>query len=1747
MAIDTSFTQGTPYWDDYSQRGNSSKNYLRILFQPGRSVQVRELNQMQSAIQDQIDKFGQHIFNDGSRVLDGQINIDNKVQFLDLTLEGTAQSAAQDTARPLIGAKIYARASGSGYSGADVSATIMDYELKSGAEYRFYVRYTSQATDFAGGGRIQTSIKIGQSITGTGYSISINDVLGDGSGALTTGYACKIHNSKGVYFVKGYFVEAPEQIKYVNTTSGNSSGPYASINGKIGFTVTEQKITAINDSFLYDNADGQPNFSAPGADRYSISLGLVLITSDTNLTSESNVVNPSADPAPTNLVDTVGIIDSVISEPVETRYSQLGDTLAQRTSEESGDYALQPFQLDLREDFDNGFNRGRSTGGDATKFVATLEPSVAYVKGRRIEIRAKQSITVPKARETHAHSNELIQALMGSYIEVDNIDYLPKINTSESYQIGDGTIDPADVAGTKGNNVATAKIVGLEYTGKKYRIYLNEVTMDNTTVGGRTLSLADGRNIYGGTTSDSQGAARFIGIINADSQGTILRNVGEESKLFRLPADVVKSLEESGETRQVKIPVRDTEVVSGFSSNTIQFTLSSGSFYHDNPNEYIVINSANGDVISVTDVALSGSGLTTVTLTVGTASGNAHVQYSKRITATKGTKTKTSGTKTISAAAVYNIGDEIDLGQVDVIQIDTLSSAASGGGTDLSSHFQLDNGQTSIAYNNSKLICVKATTSTEIHCDFQHLAHSAGDFFSVDSYPIADTLSSTEIERIQIPFQHLSSLTDYLDFRASGHQTLDPNGVIEIDYIETYLPRHDRIVLNSSGNFVYLEGDAQAAAPKPVPEDAMQLYDLDVPAYTNSVSDIEIGYIDNRRYTMRDIGKIERRVKNLEYYTSLSLLEKATRDKQIFDNTGDRFKNGIIVDEFKGHQVGLPGDSGYLVAMDPERGEARPSFTTNAVGIRNNDMDNSSGTGADVAGPAGTSHIGSEDLLRLPITSVNTLIEQPFASVSISVNPFDVASWVGEIKLSPSTDEWRDTTRRPEVIIKQDGNADAILQIMNETLASTGTRWNDWNTTWSGVTDVKSLGWQTMGGAREILGDHATHTRNCKCGHKNTIVVPNFNGGTTTVRNERRARILLEARTIETNQIRTGIQQFAETQTLTESLGDKVVDVSFVPFIRSRKVYFTANGFKPNTILYPFFDDTDISGYTFGDATYLPAGVVREYREDTTHEDFTNKTAAQVTSGTITTDESGRASGYFVIPNTESQRFRTGEREFRLVDNSTNDLSTSTSYGTTTYTARGMLQTVQEQILSTRQVVISEREVTDERTLTRTQLGENGVRHVDPLAQTFVVDVDQHPQGVYLKDIDLFFHKKHDTLPVRIQIVTAENGIPTQKIVPFSQVSKEASEITATVGSTQDANSENSTRATTFTFESLVHLRGGVEYAIVVLSNSPDYFLWHSEVGGDDKATGKRITKNPYTGVALKSANASTWTPDQNKDFKFTMRYAKFFESGTSVTKTIGNSSSNTAFGDFVSILPAEVYGAALSSSNKLKVDAVNLIAETVVPPDTQIAYFLKTRATSGGAITTRRIEPNSTVEFGTTLHVDSTDQIELYIQLLSSNSKLTPLLDVTRLSLLTFANTVNAPTKLNLENATDTGVSPNIKGELAPTHGSANARYITKMITLANSASRLDCYVDVSRPSPTCNVHAYAKFTDSGNYIKLEAADIPITPGFTEVHFRTPDSAASTELNFEKFQIKIVFTVSDATNTATICRLMNFRAVATS
>lgn len=86
MALETNLNV-SPYFDDYDQK----KDFYRVLFQPGVAVQARELNQLQSILQNQIEKFGDNVFKRGT-IIDGcTITKHDQVPYIkinDLTTDG---------------------------------------------------------------------------------------------------------------------------------------------------------------------------------------------------------------------------------------------------------------------------------------------------------------------------------------------------------------------------------------------------------------------------------------------------------------------------------------------------------------------------------------------------------------------------------------------------------------------------------------------------------------------------------------------------------------------------------------------------------------------------------------------------------------------------------------------------------------------------------------------------------------------------------------------------------------------------------------------------------------------------------------------------------------------------------------------------------------------------------------------------------------------------------------------------------------------------------------------------------------------------------------------------------------------------------------------------------------------------------------------------------------------------------------------------------------------------------------------------------------------------------------------------------------------------------------------------------------------------------------------------------------------------------------------------------------------------
>ena len=276
------------------------------------------------------------------------------------------------------------------------------------------------------------------------------------------------------------------------------------------------------------------------------------------------------------------------------------------------------------------------------------------------------------------------------------------------------------------------------------------------------------------------------------------------------------------------------------------------------------------------------------------------------------------------------------------------STAATTADTDITDRFDLDTGQRDNFYDIGRLVrkTGKPAPTGRLLITFDFFSHGAGNFFNVDSYSGIDyanipaytsDVSGTKFE-----------LRDVLDFRprvddastissggvdrtfdgagSSAIETMKINTDVTSD-LEFYLSKRSRIYMTSTGTFKVITG---ASAIEPTHgdtlDDAMHLYDVFLPAFTFNTSDAEVKAIDNRRYTMRDIGGLAKRLENVEYYTQLSLLESNAQSLQIQDADGfDRFKNGIIVDNFTGHGIGDVADNNYSISMDMAKGELRPA------------------------------------------------------------------------------------------------------------------------------------------------------------------------------------------------------------------------------------------------------------------------------------------------------------------------------------------------------------------------------------------------------------------------------------------------------------------------------------------------------------------------------------------------------------------------------------------------------------------------------------------------------------------------------------------------------------------------------------------------------------------------------------------------------------------------------------------------------
>ena len=750
-----------------------------------------------------------------------------------------------------------------------------------------------------------------------------------------------------------------------------------------------------------------------------------------------------------------------------------------------------------------------------------------------------------------------------------------------------------------------------------------------------------------------------------------------------------------------------------------------------------------------------------------------------------------------------------------------------------------------------------------------------------------------------------------------------------------YLGRIDVLCLNKTGKLQLVTGVPSENPQKPAPnDDSIELAVISLPPYLDNADQVSISSEEQQRYTMADIRRLEKRIQNLEYYTSLTLLETDTSNLFVSDNEGlNRFKSGFFVDNFENF---LTQDERYIKnSIDTNNKELRPSHYTTAVDLMFGPVVNvdplQDPTTAQIEGVNVRRNNG---IVTLDYSEVEWL-KQEFATRSVSVTPFIVPYWNGVLFLTPQSDTWTDTVRIQARTIVE-GNFNEQVARARDILGTdpqigfVNTRWNAWEITWAGQTE--------------------TTTRQ-----------DNFNRGAGG-RWRESVRRLTTVTTQDQRRRRSGTEVLV-TQTMNNvSLGDRIISRDLITFVRSRNVQFTAQGIKPLTRVYAFFDGREVSrfcvpkllqismttgafqsgetviGTSNGSSSRNSTSAYIQFRvanpnhseggfnvptstvsydpytqqsiptiytststllnvdvaslADISQTDFygwvapgmqltgqTSGAQATITDVQLIATLAGNMSGSFFIPNPNNNTFpsfETGANLFRLTSDSSNGVDAVTS-AEQEYVAQGTLNTVREDIVSTRNATLTIREVTDADAINAVL--ERDVQDTvtsrwrtggDPLAQSFTVD---NPAGVFLSRFDCYFRTKDDSdVPVNFSIRTMENGLPTQQIVPMSEVILPPDDVQL---------STDSTVATSFQFRSPIYLEAGKEYAMVLLSNSAKYSVYISRVGEFDLSNQTYVANQPLLGSLFKSQNASTWEPSQWEDLKFNLYRADFLESGT--------------------------------------------------------------------------------------------------------------------------------------------------------------------------------------------------------------------------------------------------------------------------
>lgn len=1112
MAIKTNLNIA-PYFDDY----DISKKYYRVLFRPGGAVQARELTQLQTTLQNQIEQFGENIYKEGSiikgctfteirnlkyiKVVDGIRPED----YLDTTtiLDTGIEEAYYETEDEFgLKARIVQGTSGFQSRVPDLNTFFIVY-LNSvdvvGGEKKSYtagdtirIRKWTRFTDENG----VTSEPNDQGIVATTSVASFSDPVGDSFG---------LNASEGVIFQRGHFLFVDDQTIVVKKYLSDETVEFElePNNISVGYAVDENIVNSQQDTSLLDNANGSPNENAPGADRLMLVPRLVAIpTAQAEADSEFFILRRYEN-----------------GTAVETRdvsqFNSIAKEMARVTYETNGDFSTKEFKFDVSKRSDN-------------ELFVEMSEGVMYAKGYRISNDTKRFFRVPPVTTTQTVNGQPVNFKYGGYVKIESFVGNIPLRTFQNVRLMDDTLAV----------IGSAIIKNITPT----RLYLFAIRMN----AGHKFS-----------------EVKSVGSPTADRIEVTTNPKVAESSTSRLIFDLNRPFVK--DITNMRLPVRKSTDTDTNGSGQIEIVPAEGEVFDQTTLKDLLVISRSGlaESIAITSRELLPNGTLFIQTDEPTRLVTVYYNATQTSLVPKVKQTIDIFVKTTFAAAtkIYT------LGVPDALRILSITDAQ---GKDVTSSFKLYSNQKDDFYDHSYIERVAGTTTPAngtmtIKVKVFRTNTSAGvNLFNIDSYPnvdlaeipyfsasdgrVFDLKTSIDFRPYRLPIAAYSTTTtgatllsatsvampdSGTEIFTSGISYLvpaaDASGSVDLEY---YSSRVDYIVASSYGRFRYVTGEEAGSSKGRIESDESSVIaEVLVPGYpvlTNEEAfrlnrlneSISLSSKTITGYTMKDIDDISKKLERLVYYVTLSALETSTSNLLIQDENGNnRFKNGIIVDPFKDLSIADVGDANFNASVDASETALKPSVKQFPLDLRIKSSESTSSFGA---------------LTTLASNREIRVLKQQYATGFRSCTS-NVYSFIGVGALTPNYEVAYDTVTNPLQI-----DIDLSKPFIDYT---------------------------------EALSEFVPLTRL----DRSEFVREWTETNTNTVRSGKRTRSTTTTQTFEEwNDIfRTLTVSAGELKE--DYVGDFITDMQFRPYMRSRPIQIEMYGLRPNTRHYFFFDGVDVN------------------------------------------------------------------------------------------------------------------------------------------------------------------------------------------------------------------------------------------------------------------------------------------------------------------------------------------------------------------------------------------------------------------------------------------------------------------------------------------------------------------------------------------------------------------------------------------